>query len=221
MLDTELLSTIGWQCVAVEPDIDFLSVVSRLGRPVKSRATSSGFIDVLMPRSDERRPSLSRAHGLQAFPLHTDMAYAVKPPRFVCLLAREPNTVATTLVDTADWRLTQEQWMILCNEPWYVVAGRRPFLTSIFQRVASQDVRHAIRYDSQCMSSAVPPRRQRAQSLISEQMGSSRVVKISWSQPSLVVFDNCRILHGREAVSASQENRSIERVCISTAERAA
>src|ERR1700756_4797511 len=61
------------------------AIAGLLGRPIEGRAGQT--IEPLAPRKRAlaRAKSLSVVHGLGSFPMHTDGAHRLQPPRFIVL----------------------------------------------------------------------------------------------------------------------------------------
>ena len=213
MFDQSELETQGWVSVPVSPQIDFIEFVRCLGDPVRSRRDGS-VVDRLVPKENNGRPSLSQTYGLGRFPFHTDMAYARRPPRYVCLLSREPNSVSTLLLDTANWQLSSAEQTLLQNEVWSVDNGRIRFLTSVL-RPSILKTGYTIRYDSACMRPALSGGGRGAEALLIDLIKSGTFRCIVWNRARLVIIDNWRMLHGRDAIPSSYTTRCIERISIS------
>jgi hypothetical protein len=119
----------GW--VILNSDGDLLDLAKQLGTPVASRRGGEA-VESLRPRPAEAAPrrSLSAAHGLGNFPLHTDGAHHAVPPRYTVLRANAPSRCATTISDMVKiaWRPSDRE--ILSRGVFAVSGGGRGFLTN-------------------------------------------------------------------------------------------
>src|SRR5580704_10624045 len=83
------------------------TIATMLGNPVRGRAGQK--IESLSPtvQAGANSKSLSAMHGLGSFPMHTDGAHLLQPPRFVVLVCASPGEppVPTTLVKFAELRI--------------------------------------------------------------------------------------------------------------------
>jgi hypothetical protein len=143
----------GWfKSTATEMGHDVHSVgeglANLLGDPVAGRAGQT--IEPLIPtkQGGANAKSLSVVHGLGSFPMHTDGAHRLQPPRFVVLVCASPGTspVPTTLLRFRDLRITASEHKRFEAAPFLVRNGRRSFYSTIYSRL-----RPFIRFDAGCM----------------------------------------------------------------------
>jgi hypothetical protein len=105
-----------------------------LGEPVAGR--QGRMIEPLTPtkQAGANSKSLSVVHGLGSFPMHTDGAHRLRPPRFVVLVCASPGTspVPTTLLRFRDLQFTASDRARFEAAPFLVRNGRGSFYSTIF-----------------------------------------------------------------------------------------
>jgi hypothetical protein len=187
------------------------TIARRLGNPVTGRAGRK--IEPLIPTEQARAnaKSLSVAHGLGSFPIHTDGAHRLQPPRFVVLVCASPGTspVGTTLIRFWDLEFTASERTRLEAAPFLVRNGRRSFYSTICS--AS---RMFIRYDAGCM---VPQGSESEASakLIAHRASEVGLTPVHWRTGGVLVIDNWNVLHGRGLrVSEASFDRKLLRVSV-------
>ena len=111
------------------------NIARRLGDPVRGRAGQK--IEALIPTEQARAnaKSLSVVHGLGSFPMHTDGAHRLQPPRFVVLVCASPgkSPVTTTLIRFRDLQVSASEQAGLEAAPFLVRNGRRSFYSTIYK----------------------------------------------------------------------------------------
>jgi hypothetical protein len=192
-------------------DIAAEAIARLLGHPVGGRA--GRIIEALAPQkqASAKPRSLSVTHGLGAFPMHTDGAHRLQPPRFVVLVCASPGAspVPTTLTRCRDLRISASDRARLEAAPFLIRNGRRSFYSTICGRS-----RPFIRYDAGCM---VP---QDAQSgaafhLVAKRARDAGPALVSWRTGDVLVIDNWDVLHGRGLGSAeASPDRKLLRVSV-------
>ena len=155
--------------------------------------------------------TLSSRYGLLPFPFHTDVAHWRTPARILLLYCVSPGSGqrSTSLIDSLQWKLSDEDLHILCTSIWR--SGHvRTFLCTAME---SEENSLCIRYDPGCMmpySESANDARVILQRLIE----ISSLAQIDWSEQTLLILDNTRMLHARGAALAPDTDRVIERVLI-------
>src|SRR6266403_1647967 len=187
------------------------SIASLLGDPVTGRAGQK--IEPLVPtvQSGANAKSLSVMHGLGSFPMHTDGAHRLQPPRFVVLVCASPGTfpVPTTLLRFRDLQVTAPERARFESAPFLVRNGRQSFYSTI-----CSPSRPFIRFDESCM---VP---QGAESEASAKLIAHRAVEVGftsvhWRTGDVLVLDNWNVLHGRGLGAAeASPDRKLLRVSV-------
>jgi hypothetical protein len=177
----------GWASIqtALAPEA-VASAVHQVGTPVRARDGRPGF-ERLIPHeaNNARQRSLSRDHGLGMFPLHTDCAHWVAPPRW-----------------TIAWCETNEERRCTLLLPWatlragVVDRGPATFLVRNGHRSFFTTVGTQARIDGSCMVAQTST----ARALLAaaeEFVDASVVVSVEWHPGTILVLDNHRVLHGR------------------------
>jgi Taurine catabolism dioxygenase TauD, TfdA family len=179
-------------------DIAAEAIARLLGHPVGGRAGQT--IEALAPQeqASAKARSLSVTHGLGSFPMHTDGAHRLQPPRFVVLVCASPGTspVPTTLARCRDLRISASERARLEAAPFLIRNGRRSFYSTICSRS-----RPFIRYDAGCM---VPQGKDSDAVFnpIAKRAMDARPAHVSWRTGDVLVIDNWDVLHGRGLGSA-------------------
>jgi alpha-ketoglutarate-dependent taurine dioxygenase len=153
--------------------------------------------------------SLSAVHGLGSFPMHTDGAHRLQPPRFVVLVCASPGTspVPTTLLRFRDLQVTASERARFEAAAFLVRNGRRSFYSTICSRS-----RPFIRFDAGCM---VPQGAESAATakLIADRANEVGVTFVHWRAGDVLVIDNWNVLHGRGlGLSEASSDRKLLRV---------
>lgn len=171
--------------------IDFIA--HSLGTPVAGRKRR--VIEELAPtrREDAEPSSLSAVHGLSCFPLHTDGAHLIEPPRFIVLACVNPGSTAvpTVLTRFQDLGVDGKAGVFLVRN------GRRSFYSSIRDRS-----RPFIRFDQGCMTPIDDHARHTMQAL-AESAARIEQPAIYWRKGDVLILDNWSMLHGRGLPNSS------------------
>jgi hypothetical protein len=186
-------------------------VANLLGDPVAGRAGQK--IEPLMPtkQAGASAKSLSVVHGLRSFPLHTDGAHRIQPPRFIVLVCASPGTspVPTTLLRFQDLWVTASERARFEAAPFLVRNGRRSFYSTIFSRS-----RPFIRFDAGCM---MPQSSESAATakLMAHRANETGFTLVHWQTGDVLVVDNWNVLHGRGlGLSEASSDRKLLRVSV-------
>jgi alpha-ketoglutarate-dependent taurine dioxygenase len=188
----------GWfKSRASATDNDLRCVAERIARQLGELIPSRNEqrVEPLAPteESNAHSRSLSAKHGRGSFPMHTDGAHWLLPPRFVVLVCVSPGTrpVPTTLLRFRDLALNTDERVRLEATPFLVRNGRRSFYSTICS--AS---RPFIRFDEGCM---VPQDTagQEILRVVGHRSREAAFVPIDWRTGDFLVLDNWNVLHGR------------------------
>lgn len=151
--------------------------------------------------SDARPNSLSSRTGMNAQPLHTDGAHLAQPPDIVALAGTSPHPTATRL-----WRVQTPDapWDDLHHGIFCVSDGRR-------RSTCVAMVGRSVRFDPFCMSPCDGRARRVAAYF---QSAFERSDRHEWgsSEPEVLLIDNRRTLHAREAVLPTDPPRLLHRI---------
>jgi Taurine catabolism dioxygenase TauD, TfdA family len=203
----------GWALVS-GTDATALDVARQIGRPVPAYHGGDE-VQLLRPLQRAAAPdkSLSAAHGLEAFPLHTDAAHHPVPPRYIVMRFAEekPSKCATLLVPVSSIKFDASSLRALRRDVWLVSGGRGKFTTTILDPFLIPG--HEIfRYDAACMR-PVNSVFKRSGDLLKEILSTVTALRIKWTKKSCLIIDNWHVLHGREAADEN-ESRILERVLV-------
>jgi len=167
--------------------------------------------EVLTTRAiHEARPnSLSRIHGLDEQPPHTDGAHEAKPPAFILLWADQAadGHAYTHLRMFDPSKLSADFSDQFSRAVWSVRVSSSKFF---YRRAFHPDTR-TIRWDSgcfvRCTSTSLTP------AIVDHALKELPEVRITWAASKALLIDNRRVLHGRSrADTAVNSSRRIKRV---------
>lgn len=170
---------------------------------VPTRRGEQAITELTPSEGENAKPrSLSAVYGLGQLPLHTDGAHLERPPDFVVLISEAPSTTATRLwvADTTSPTFPVDDAQ---HGVFLVDSGREKF----YSTALSAD--HNIRYDPGCMQ-ACDPRAIRAAGYFASQETTAK--RVEWTGAGVLVIDNRRTLHGREAVAPTDGSRTLRRI---------
>ncbi|WP_338834581.1 TauD/TfdA family dioxygenase [Bradyrhizobium septentrionale] len=187
------------------------NIAKLLGNPITGRAGKR--IEPLAPTKQvsANAKSLSVVHGLGSFPIHTDGAHRLQPPRFVVLVCTSPGTspVPTTLIRFRDLQISESERERLEVAPFLVRNGRRSFYSTI-----CSPSRTFIRFDAGCMMPQGAESEASA-SLIAHRADEIGFTLVHWRTGDVLVLDNWNVLHGRGLGAAEASNdRKLLRVSV-------
>ncbi len=186
-----------------------LNLGASLGRVVSPRGGEP--VQRLVPRDKDEAPphSLSGMFGKDAFPLHTDLANSLRPPRFVILGAANASDFSARTTFAAIPRLSADDFSRVAEGIFEVRDGRRSFLGSICERN-----RPFFRFDTGCMY-PVDERSRLAQTLFGELVSAEpSLAYLAWARGDVAIIDNWNVLHGRSAVLHAFDNRVLLRLYV-------
>jgi hypothetical protein len=183
----------------------------QLGAPVTGRAGRA--IEPLVPTQpmQANAKSLSRVHGLGAFPMHTDGAHRVTPPRFVVLVCASPGTtpVPTVLLRFSDLEFSGSERARFEAAPFLVRNGRRSFYSTI-----CSTSRPFVRFDEECMVPQDASGKTSAR-LIAQRAKDVGFTSVHWRAGEVLLIDNWNVLHGRGlATPVASSDRKLFRVSV-------
>ena len=206
-LDVDGFAMIGRR----SPEISGIAAFSGLGAVVRLPGVVE--VQVLTPRHTNQTPpnTYSGNFGLQAFPLHTDLAHWFLPPRFFALrCVIGSKQVSTSLVDVKD--LTSEVGRQ--NLTRALVRPRRPLKRSrpLLRLLSSRaDGSELFRWDSLFVAPATNESQCICEAVM-DKLASIEPKEVWLENPGdTLIIDNWRMLHGRSKVSTEDENRRVER----------
>jgi alpha-ketoglutarate-dependent taurine dioxygenase len=211
--DQQLLGDGFWVGVARDED-ELLRAATRLGAPVPVRPGGPVLQELTPIKAEDAPPhSLSSAHGVGAFPFHTDAAHHRRPPRWVVLRCADPGAEnrSTLLADALRLAFAERQWRALERTVWWVRSGGRGFPASIVKR-ARDGIR--IRYDRGCMTPA-DLAFTLAGEFFEQALRQISHVRLEWQRNDMVIIDNWRMLHARAAAEGLDAgSRRLQRILV-------
>ena len=187
------------------------TIAAGIGVPVATRPGNT-LCDTLVPTrsANARARSLSKIHDVGEFPLHVDTAHWLTPCRYIVLACIQPGygSPATLLMDTQQVQLNDSQTALLHGAPLRVRNGRKSYFSTILSKE-----RPFVRFDQGCMT---PTSSDGATALdiYSRHNWPDSIEAVRWKTGKVVVIDNWRILHGREASHDMDSDRKLLRISI-------
>lgn len=207
------LGEIGWgklrfpNCSRQHLFDEVVQLSKDLGTSVTRSAGST--IDLLFPkdRSEANNASLSGKYGLGDFPLHCDTAHWPVPCRYIVLACIAPGdrSAATVLLDTHSIDLSPTEKQLATSALFFVRSGRRSFYATILS--ANYPF---VRVDPGCLE-PTSPHGIDALDLYERKRRTHLLKRIYWEAGDILVIDNWRVLHGRDAVGGGFEQRTLMR----------
>jgi Taurine catabolism dioxygenase TauD, TfdA family len=169
-----------------------------LGRTTTGRAGAARETITPCIRANAHPRSQSARHGLNAIPLHVELSHRPVPCRYVVLgcINSGKSTSATTTLDWRTLQFTSDEIALLKGAPLLVRNGRKSF----YSTAIPSDERF-LRFDCECLE-AVDARGLAALDTIKARLSSVLPAAHQLQRGDVLVIDNWRMLHGREAVPA-------------------
>lgn len=177
----------GWVTFArALPRPKLVDILARLGgtRTV-SRAIRASDIGEARPNT------LSARYGMERFPLHTDCADMLDPPRYLMLFSPKPRRAATLVLNV---RLLPDAFPGSRNALFRVVRrGNDHYARFVERRTDGQMVRYNAATHSPMDEAAT-----RVSAAIASGVGTAS--RIDWTLTRAAIIDNWNCLHGRETM---------------------
>ena len=206
-LEVDGFATIGRR----SPEISGIAAFSGLGAVVRLPGVAE--VQVLSPRHKNQTPpnTYSGNFGLQAFPLHTDLAHWFIPPRFFALrCVVGSRQVSTSLVDVKDLmsEVGRQNLTRALVRPRRPLKRSRPLLRLLSRRPDGSEL---FRWDSLFVVPATIESQGTCEA-VRDGLASIEPREIWLENPGdTLIIDNWRMLHGRSSVSTEDETRRVER----------
>lgn len=200
-----ILAERGWATLSASGGI--IGELGRLGDILGVRTAGRGgaLEEVIQPRreSEAHSQSLSARFGLNALPFHAELSHRLRPCRYLllgCMVVGVPSAVTILL----DWRtigFSPEEFELLQGAPILVRSGRNSFYTTMLPVDRS-----FLRYDPGCLE-AVDARGRAALQLAEDRLNGSVPHRHEWRPGDILIIDNWRVLHGRDAIGHGSGRR--------------
>lgn len=194
---------------ALESEV--LALAQSFGVPVPGRG--SRVVEILEPvaKTAANTNSLSALHGDGAFPLHTDGAHHLSPPRYLIFACEQPGAspVPTVLqrfdeidLSDAERRASEAATFLFRN-------GRRSFYSTMLN-----PARPFVRFDQGCMMPLDDDARAAMDAVVAR-AAEMTPQEHHWAAGEILVLDNWRVLHGRgRANDRASSDRRLLRVSV-------
>lgn len=193
--------------LATAPDETTLQIARRLG--AVSEIAGIAEVQQLTPRAvgQASTSSYGGMYGLDAFPLHTDMAHWYVPPRYFLLRCLKPAHQVETLALHFREILGDEDEVTLRRA---IFRPRRRLEGRLTPIRLKEDMRY--RWDPVFLVPVTEEGR-RLRERVVQRISEANVAKVELSGPmDCILFDNWNVLHGRSTVPTDALHRRVERV---------
>jgi len=208
------LESRGWCRIAAgsagEPDVLVAVdlIAESLGQPAGGRAGADRETLTPRTRAQSHARSQSASHGLGALPVHVELSHRLVPCRYVVLGCMDPGrpTCATTTVEWRSAGFTPDETRLLKAAPLLIRNGRASF----YSTALPADGRF-LRWDAECVE-PVDARGREAVEVLMRRLSSLTAERHLLEAGEILVIDNWRLLHGREAARVDSGRRLMRRL---------
>lgn len=184
-------------------------VAARLGT-IAGLGSDIPNVHQLLPREKSNRGnSYSDEYGFEEFPLHTDFAHWLIPPRFLLLRA----TSKTMPVSTNIFPYTEIEKVIpstLLTKA--IFAPRKPIMSRVLPVSLYDSIRKIYRWDQIFIRPISKSSIEIKDKVLAVLKGSSPLSVCLQNRGDTLILDNWKMLHGRGSVVPELRKRLIERV---------
>jgi hypothetical protein len=200
----------GYAKFSCEDLTDTETVARRLGDVLSLPGLPT--VQKLTPHSESKKSlaTYSGNFGMGDFPMHTDLAHWATPPRYLLLRCVEPGSSVFTTIHNIESLLNGEtpdrlrRALFRPRKRTNNCLGLLPLYDGTLYR-----------WDSLFLVPVSASASQIKERMLS-QIAQRQPTKISLSKATdCLLVDNWRMLHGRSAVPASENNRIIDRIYLS------
>lgn len=190
---------------------DLLNLAAQFGKVIPH--SNGKLIFHLKPKlkGDGITGTLSNRYGREEFPYHTDTVFWTKPARYVLLHSNLESDCSTLMLKTSDVLnfFSPEEVKKAKRSNFIIKTNGKTQYTSLFIKDLNTLL---LKYDPTCMFPVDKLAREtvlKLEKVVSELQPS----RIRWSTNKTVIFDNWKILHGRDSVK-DKDNRELKRIYI-------
>lgn len=215
MINKEQLNELnlkGWiEFYSLNNDEYLIDISKKIGEIINH--PNGKLIDYLTPKvkTEAKKNTFSYNFEHQKFPLHTDTAFWNLPARFVLMSCEDTSETATTFVtyDEICKILTESELVNLKKSIFLVKTTNKNFYTSLINTYENNTF---LRFDRNCMK-PINKNAKIALNIIDEKLNELTIHKVLWDKSKIFIFDNWRILHGRESFK-NEKTRTLKRIYI-------
>jgi hypothetical protein len=198
----------GWAVARASPErlMDTMQAIAATLGPVVGGRNGRLVEEVVpRPRDEAHSRSISRTHGIEALPLHVELGHRPRPCRYVLLGCIDPGAgkAGTSLLDWRELAFDEDLLGEMASTPMFVRSGRRSFYTTMLPRCRSW-----LRFDRGCLE-PVTARSAAALQRAAYLIDGAEVAMHRWTCGDVLLFDNWRVLHGREAATVRDGRRLV------------
>ena len=193
------------------PETSGVSAFAGLGEVIRLPGVAE--VQMLTPQHTDYAPpnTYSGNFGLQAFPLHTDLAHWFLPPRYFALRCINGSKyVSTNLVDVEDLIsiVGRQNLMRALVRPRRPLKQNRPLLRLLSNH---ENTSALFRWDSLFVTPATNESQVICETTVDALASIERIEVLLANPGDTLIIDNWRMLHGRSRVSIKDNPRRIER----------
>jgi len=204
------------QCQCTDTTIEVAQSIGMV-LDISERLPQSGIPNVqsLTPRneSDAERFGYSKSFGLGRFPMHTDLAHWLRPPRYLmlrCITGSEDVETVLLPVSAIKSKVNKNTLSKAVFRPRQ--PGKSGTLLPLRLEFASSSAT-GFRWDSIFLLAMNQAAHQVSNSIRVLQLDDTLTVTVTLTHPGdTLIIDNWQTLHGRAAVESADLDRHIERV---------
>lgn len=215
-INLENLRTFGYTvCTGVSDSISTLNFATAIGSVLNLHTLNRDYpdrsVETLTPKEKCTR-DLNRYHGnfgFEEYPLHTDLAHWMVPPRYLLLRGRIGlGTVSTFVLDAPT--LTALLPQSIAQRALFF--PRQARVTTALPFRISRTLAFTLRWDAMFIRPANVQANACAGIFQSSACLASRTPIVLAGETTTLLVDNWRCLHGRSAVPLADRKRSVERI---------
>jgi alpha-ketoglutarate-dependent taurine dioxygenase len=208
------LNARGWVSVKnISSGADLIALSHSIGHPIAS-PTGELLKEIrVTPTASARFGTLSDAHGLGPFPLHTDTAFWPTPARYIVIRVQGDTRRSTTVRTFEDiFSKSDGDVLALVSQSIWLVHTRSAAASFYCSALRRRSDGLMWRYDASCMSPA-----NRSAQLVAKRLRSistSDCERITWSSREAVIISNWNALHGRGPAPPNEGERVLQRIYV-------
>src|SRR5215469_2732818 len=203
----------GYRLLRTKDVGSLLRLANELGDPISSRPGRPVLVELKPePSHNARTSSMTSRFGLHSFPLHTDGAFRLVPPRFLILRCERDSIGDRPTIILDSQRFLNDPLRARLRAHLWQVNARPAFYCSLLQQIEGL---LCLRWDTNILR----PAHRSAQSTTHDfdhALTSIPTVSIRWEPNLTIIIDNWRLLHARadRPEGADYEDRLLQRVLV-------
>lgn len=198
----------GWVTTHLQPNETLQEFAAKIGTVLPHRFGSANRFLVAMDGLSAKKNTASHVYGRGCFPLHTDLAYASEPPRYLLLRSHFGASGAATCVLDPFVAIGTAWLELIKRGTWRISTGTSTRAGTM--RLPGTQL--GFRWDPHLMRPLNRFAVVASSEILPALQSSTISYKHTWQRAQQVLLiDNWRVLHGRAEV-AQKEWRCMERI---------